>query len=145
MTSNGRLAPDRAMPVGRTSSLSGDVLGVLVKKSHLSERWPDRFTSSRRLGRMGRILGRLGTDVGTDKMCKITNVYRPWGGGTDKLGGRRHISSKNPPSLRSFGATSWRDKSARQAILQRNPKLQAPPKHFLAPKLGERQIQTRAH
>jgi hypothetical protein len=25
---------------------------------------------------------------GTDKMCKITNVYRPWDGGTDKLGER---------------------------------------------------------
>jgi hypothetical protein len=31
-------------------------------------------------------LGRLGTDVGTDKTCKIVNVYRPWDGGTDKLG-----------------------------------------------------------
>jgi hypothetical protein len=31
-------------------------------------------------------LGRFGTDVGTDKMCKIINVYRPWDGGTDKLG-----------------------------------------------------------
>jgi hypothetical protein len=41
-------------------------------------------------GRMGRILGRLGTDVGTDKTCKTINVYRPWDGGTDKLGGRRH-------------------------------------------------------
>jgi hypothetical protein len=33
--------------------------------------------------------GTLWTDVGTDKMCKIINVYRPWDGGTDKLGGRR--------------------------------------------------------
>jgi hypothetical protein len=48
---------------------------VLVKKSHLGA-----------LGRMGRIVGRLGTDVGTDKMCRIVNVYRPWDGGTDKLG-----------------------------------------------------------
>ena len=40
------------------------------------------------LGRMGRIVGRFGTDVGTDKTCKIVNVYRPWDGGTDKLGGR---------------------------------------------------------
>ena len=38
---------------------------------------------------MGRILGRLGTDVGTDKTCKIVNVYRPWDGGTDKLGGEK--------------------------------------------------------
>ena len=36
---------------------------------------------------MGRILGRLGTDVGTDKTRKIINVYRPWDGRTDKLGG----------------------------------------------------------
>jgi len=43
------------------------------------------------LGRMGRILGRLGTDVGTDKMCKIVNVYRPWDGGTDNLGGEKGI------------------------------------------------------
>ena len=46
------------------------------------------------LGRMGRILGRLGTDVGTDKMCKIVNVYRPWDGGTDKLGGGKGVSTK---------------------------------------------------
>jgi len=40
---------------------------------------------------MGRILGRFGTDVGTDKMCKIVNVYRPWDSGTDKLGGEKGI------------------------------------------------------
>ena len=37
-------------------------------------------------------MGRLGTDVGTDKTCKIPNVYRPWDGGTDKLGGEKGIA-----------------------------------------------------
>ena len=44
------------------------------------------------LGRMGRILGRSGTDVGTDKTHKIINVYRHWDGGTDKLGERRGMA-----------------------------------------------------
>jgi hypothetical protein len=38
------------------------------------------------LGTAGTDLGRFGTDVGTDKTCKIPNVYRPWDGGTDELG-----------------------------------------------------------
>ena len=86
---------------------------------------------------MGRILGRFGTDVGTDKTCKIVNVYRPWDGGTDKLGGGEGYplnpkpeirnpkeAGKLPPSLKSFGLrrgygpTRWRDKSARRAKLQ---------------------------
>jgi len=76
---------------------------------------------------MGRILGRFGTDVGTDKTRKIPNVYRPWDGGTDKLGGRRGrlqepaFAERLPLSLGSFGLrrgygpTRWRDKPARQA------------------------------
>jgi len=51
---------------------------ALVENSHLVP-----------LGRMGRILGRFGTDVGTDKTSKIVNVYRPWDVGTDKLGGEK--------------------------------------------------------
>jgi hypothetical protein len=41
-------------------------------------------------GTDGRIVGRSGTDVGTDKTCNIVNVYRPWDGGTDKFGGERY-------------------------------------------------------
>ena len=42
---------------------------------------------SSHFGPLGTDLGRLGTAVGTDKTCRILNVYRPWDGGTDKMGG----------------------------------------------------------
>ena len=32
-------------------------------------------------------LGRFGTDRGTDRKSRIINIYGPWDGGTDKLGG----------------------------------------------------------
>ena len=48
---------------------------MLVKNSHL---WC--------LGTAGTDMGRFGTDVGTDETCRIPNVYRPWDGGTDKMG-----------------------------------------------------------
>jgi hypothetical protein len=54
------------------------------------------------LGRMGWILGRFGTDVGTDKMCKIVNVYRPWFGGTDKLGGEKGYGPKSEARSQKF-------------------------------------------
>ena len=77
------------------SAMGEKELAVVVKKSHLGT-----------LGRMGRILGRFGTDVGTDKMCKIANVYRPWDGGTDKLGGRRGMRLRRyvrAPAQRFWG------------------------------------------
>ena len=64
----------------------------------------------RHFGTDGTDLGRLGTAVGTDKTCKIPNVYRPWDGGTDKMGGRRHKLQKPNISLR------W-ETSAREARL----------------------------
>jgi hypothetical protein len=60
-----------------------------------------------RLGRLGRIPGRLGTDVGTDETCKIANVFRPWDGGTDKLGinwgGEGVSQALCPPGFSWFG------------------------------------------
>ena len=35
-------------------------------------------------------------------MCKIVNVYRPWDGGTDKLGGRRVMDWARTASIREL-------------------------------------------
>jgi hypothetical protein len=100
---------------GSLSTLFQQTFEIIVKATRLRLRVRSEKGI---LGRMGRILGRFGTDVGTDKTCKIPNVYRAWDGGTDKLGGGEGVTSQNqaPKTSETLTAVVLRTGSHRENL-----------------------------